>query len=89
MIDRKHYGVLAFPTSQAAAAAEAKALAAGYICRLIPMPEEVSAGCGLVLQVPVGQTREMAHLLTESGILLDGYYEVWFQDRRKTVRRMV
>lgn len=89
MIDRKHYGIIAFPTSQAAAAAEAAGLAAGVECRLIPMPEQVSAGCGLVLQVSMEKIKETEKLLANSHIHLEGCYEVWFENRRKTVRRIV
>jgi hypothetical protein len=85
MIDRRHYGIIAFPTSQAAAAAEAIALAAGYACRLIPMPEQISAGCGLVLQTILAELSEIRMLLSGQNVSLDGCYEVRFENRKKFV----
>lgn len=85
MIDRRHYGIIAFPTSQAAAAAEAAVLAAGYACRLIPMPEQISAGCGLVLQTSLEELSEIRLLLSGQNVSLDGCYEVRFENRKKFV----
>lgn len=87
-MNRKHYGVITFPTSQAAAAAEAQVKAAGYECRLIPMPEQISAGCGLVLQVSVEQTLDIQKQLIDHQISLEGSYEVWFENRKKFVQKM-
>ena len=85
MIDRKHYGIVSFPTSQAAAAAEAVVLKAGRECRLIPMPEQISAGCGLVLQTHLTELTAIRLLLTERSISNDGCYEVRFENRKKSV----
>lgn len=85
MIDRRHYGIIAFPTSQAAAAAEATVLAAGYLCRLIPMPEQISAGCGLVLQTRLEELAEIRSLLSKHNVSLDGFYEASFENRKKFV----
>lgn len=87
-MNRKHYGVITFPTSQAAAAAEAQVKTAGYACRLIPMPEQISAGCGLVLQVSVEQTLDIQKQLRDRQISLEGSYEVWFENRKKFVQKM-
>ena len=84
-MNRKHYAVVAFPTSQAAAAAEIKIDAAAYECRLIPMPEQISAGCGLVLQFLVEDAKAVQTILEANRIAIDGYYEVQFIDRKKTV----
>lgn len=89
MINRKHYGIIAFPTSQAAASAEATAQAEGQVGRLIPMPAEVAAGCGLVLQVPIEKLKEVEELLIRHQTLFEGSYEVWFENRHKTVKRIV
>lgn len=85
MIDRRHYGIIAFPTSQAAAAAEAVVLEAGHECRLIPMPEQISAGCGLVLQTHLEELTAVRLLLAEHAISNDGCYEVRFENRNKSV----
>lgn len=85
MIDRRHYGIIAFPTSQAAASAEATVLAAGYACRLIPMPEQISAGCGLVLQTNLEALSVIRVLLSSQSVSLDGCYEVRFENRKKFV----
>lgn len=85
MIDRKHYGIVAFPTSQAAAAAEAIILDADRECRLIPMPEQISAGCGLVLQTHLDELNAVRLLLSEQAISNEGCYEVRFENRIKTL----
>lgn len=85
MIDRRHYGIVAFPTSRAAAAAEAVVLDAGRECRLIPMPEQISAGCGLVLQTHLDELTAVRLLLSEYAISNDGCFEVRFENRKKFV----
>ena len=49
------------------------------------MPEQISAGCGLVLQFPVEDAKAVQTILEANRIAIDGYYEVQFIDRKKTV----
>lgn len=83
-MNRNHYAIVAFPTSQAAAAAEIH-VSSAFDCRLIPMPEQLSAGCGLVLQFPVEDVKAVQTILEENRIAVDGYYEVHFLNRKKSV----
>ena len=84
-MNRKHYAIVAFPTSQAAAAAEIHVSDSAIDCRLIPMPEQLSAGCGLVLQFSVEDVKAVQTILEENRIAVDGYYEVHFLNRKKSV----
>ncbi|MDN6626210.1 MAG: DUF3343 domain-containing protein [Pisciglobus halotolerans] len=84
-MDRKHYAIVAFPTSQAAAAAEIHVSDSAFDCRLIPMPEQIAAGCGLVLQLPVEDVKAVQSILEKNRIAVDEYYEVHFINRKKSV----
>lgn len=66
-------------------AVEAIVLDADRECRLIPMPEQISAGCGLVPQTHLDELNAVRLLLSEQAISNDGRYEVRFENRIKTV----
>lgn len=45
--------------------------------RLIPVPRQISAGCGMAWAAPL-ESREIIHpILTEQNMDVDGEYEVW------------
>ena len=50
--------IITFPTTTAAMAAEHFSLAQGLPGRIIPMPREITAGCGLVWKAPP-ESREL------------------------------
>ncbi len=86
MIDRKHYGIVVFSSSSAASQAEIKIANQGWNGRLIPIPEQVSAGCGLVLQLSMEDLNEIEPFMIKEAISYDGIYEVLVsKDRKKTV----
>ncbi|SEL26667.1 Protein of unknown function [Carnobacterium iners] len=86
MINRQHYGILVFESSSAASQAEIKMTEKNWSCRLIPIPEQLSAGCGLVLQLSVGDLKEIKTFITKEAISCDGIYEVKVsKERKKTV----
>ena len=86
MIDRKRYGIVVFSTSQAAAQAEIKMQAVGFECRLISLPEQINAGCGLVLQFSLFDKKEIKDSLQKEKITISGIYEVTLtKSRQKTV----
>ena len=51
MRQKKRYMILTFKTTTAAMAMEKKCGAAGIPGRLIPLPGEISAGCGLAWRI--------------------------------------
>lgn len=86
MIDRKHYGIVVFASSSAASQAEIKMKEKDWTGRLIPIPEQISAGCGLVLQIPMQDLKKVETFIIEEAISYDGIYEVLVsKDRKKTI----
>ncbi|WP_414839178.1 DUF3343 domain-containing protein [Carnobacterium sp. TMP28] len=86
MINRKHYGILVFESSSAASQAEIKITEKNWTCRLIPIPEQLSAGCGLVLQLSMDDVKEIKAFITKEAISCEGIYEVIVsKERKKTV----
>ena len=64
-----------FPGTHAAISAEKKLLAAGIAVRVMPLPDEVGAGCGMCLRVAVADAqRAAAALHGEQG---PGYQETY------------
>ena len=76
MIDRKHYGIVVFASSSAASQAEIKIENRGWTVRLIPIPNQVSAGCGLVLQISMKDIKEIEIFIIKEAISYAGIYEV-------------
>lgn len=90
MIDRKHYGIVSFSNSQAAVQAEIKTQKSGLECRLIPLPEQIHSGCGLVLQFSLENLILMKNSLSKDNSPFDGMYEVIIsKNRKKTVLLLV
>ncbi|WP_051912642.1 DUF3343 domain-containing protein [Carnobacterium funditum] len=86
MINRKHYGIVVFPSSSAASQAEIKIGENGWHCRLIPIPEQISAGCGLVLQLSIEDLKEIEAFITKETVIYDEIYEVMVsKERKKTI----
>lgn len=85
MINRTHYGILSFSSSQAAGQAELT-MEEKVECRLIPLPPQLSKGCGLVLQFPWSEVILLSEYVKEKGIQHEGIYEVRVSEiRAKTV----
>ncbi|UTC64771.1 DUF3343 domain-containing protein [Treponema sp. OMZ 788] len=71
----KTYGVFSFSSSHHAIAAEAVTSGGSLTdARLIPLPPEISAGCGLVLRVNEDGIKEASRLLAEAEIPYTGTY---------------
>ena len=60
--------IVAFYTTHDAMAFEDYCLENGAAGRLIPLPREISAGCGLAWSAPPGDEGEMRALLRAAGI---------------------
>ena len=60
--------IVAFYTTHDAMAFEDYCNARGAEGRLIPLPREISAGCGLAWSAPPGDPEEIDALLREAGI---------------------
>lgn len=68
--------IIAFSTTTQAMAMEKKAAESGFKGRLIPVPREITAGCGLAWKC-AGQTEETAEsFLQEKMLAYNGIYRV-------------
>lgn len=64
---RKTYIVLSFRTTLQAMEWEKQCLAADVPGRLIPLPREISAGCGLAWRMPPEEFEQWQHRLDAAG----------------------
>ena len=60
--------VIAFYTTHDAMAFEEACLKSGAAGRLIPLPKEISAGCGLAWSAPPGEEASLRGVLEKAGI---------------------
>lgn len=67
--------LIAFPSSHAAMEAELLAEDEGIACRLIPLPPDIHAGCGLVLRCEQSVSEDIIALLDAHHVALDGVYD--------------
>lgn len=68
--------IITFHTTTAAMAMEGMCHERGLPGRLIPVPREITAGCGMAWKAPVESRAALAQAAGESGIALDGEYEL-------------
>jgi len=63
--------IIAFPSTSDAIAAEKACKENGHAGRLIPIPGEISAGCGLAWAAPVEEKNEILTLLENNRIAVE------------------
>lgn len=76
MISKKLSLVISFKKTVDAMAFEEHCLKSNVSGRLIPLPKEISAGCGLAWKCEVSQLDEMKKVLTELNIECDKITEI-------------
>jgi hypothetical protein len=76
MLQKKLCLVVTFDATAAAMAAEKYCLEKGVPGRLIPVPREITAGCGLAWKAEVGQEEAVTAALQEAGIAYSGVHRV-------------
>ena len=76
MLQKRLCLVVTFDATAAAMAAEKYCLEKGVPGRLIPVPREITAGCGLAWKAEVGQEEAVPAALREAGIAYSGAYRV-------------
>lgn len=76
MLQRKLCLVVTFDATAAAMAAEKYCLERGVPGRLIPVPREITAGCGLAWKVEVDQEEAVTAALEAAGIAYSGVHLV-------------
>lgn len=68
--------MVAFPTTTDAMHMQIAAGKRNLPGRMIPVPEVISAGCGLAWCTDPEQRSEIASVIEEEGIRTEGYYEI-------------
>lgn len=76
MLQKKLCLVVTFDATAAAMAAEKYCLERGVPGRLIPVPREITAGCGLAWKAEVGQEEAVTAALEAAGIAFSGVHRV-------------
>ena len=76
MLHKKLCLVVTFDATAAAMAAEKYCLERDVPGRLIPVPREITAGCGLAWKAEVEQEEAVTAALEEAGIKYGGVYRI-------------
>ena len=76
MLQKKLCLVVTFDATAAAMAAEKYCLERGVPGRLIPVPREITAGCGLAWKAEVDQEESVTAALEAVGIAYSGVHRV-------------
>ena len=69
--------VITFRTTTDAMAMEKRCRQSGLPGRLIPVPQQISAGCGMAWCAEPEEGSRLRRAAAESGLTAEGYYEVW------------
>ncbi len=85
-MDNETFGVFSFSSSHYAIAAEVAAKGSED-ARLIPLPPEISAGCGLVLRVSEPGIKNTAKLLKEAEIPYEEIYTLKIKNKKRFAER--
>ena len=76
MREKRLYLVITFHTTSAAMAMEALCAEKGLPGRLIPVPREITAGCGMAFRAEVEQEQSLLDAAKDAGIQVDGVYKL-------------
>lgn len=68
--------IVTFRTTTAAMAMEKHCLAHGIPGRLIPVPREISSGCGMSWSAPPDSRDQVENAARNAGIDIEGTYEI-------------
>jgi len=73
---KQHRLIVTFHTTTAAMAMEKACTERGVPGRLIPVPREITAGCGMAWSAPPDARDAIEKAAREAGIETDGWYEL-------------
>ena len=76
MREKREYLVITFHTTSAAMAMEALCAEKALPGRLIPVPREITGGCGMAFRADVEQEQSLLDAAKEWGIQVDGVYKL-------------
>ena len=74
--DRIKRVVFTFHTTTMAMKMEQESRRAGRLGRLIPVPRQISAGCGMAWSAPVEDRKDLELLIRARGIEAEGIHEL-------------
>ncbi len=77
MREKRLYLVITFHTTSAAMAMEAMCAEKGLPGRLIPVPREITAGCGMSFRAEPEQEESLIAAAAEANIQVDGTYKLY------------
>lgn len=76
MREKRLYLIITFPTTSAAMAMEALCAEKSLPGRLIPVPREITAGCGMAFRSEPDQEQALLSAAAQAGIQVDGTYRL-------------
>ena len=76
MREKKPRLIITFHTTTAAMAMEIACCRAGLPGRLIPVPREITAGCGMAWSAPPEARADLEAFVRQEAIVTDGWYEL-------------
>jgi hypothetical protein len=68
MIRDIEYSVILFLSTNHAVKAESILLKGGFLCKLIPVPRNISSDCGVCVRIPSIEKKQAIKVLTDSNI---------------------
>lgn len=68
--------IVTFHTTTAAMGMEMACAKAGMPGRLIPVPREITAGCGMAWSAPVEARTQLEDFVRQQAITTDGWYQL-------------
>lgn len=68
--------IVTFHTTTAAMGMEMACAKAGLPGRLIPVPREITAGCGMAWSAPVEARTQLEDFVRQQAITTDGWYQL-------------
>ncbi len=74
--EKKLWLIVTFPTTAAAMAMEKLCMEQGLAGRLIPVPREISAGCGMSWRAPTEEKERLTAAAAQASIPVENTYEI-------------
>jgi hypothetical protein len=84
----EEFNIISFESTHMAIKSERILLESGFDVRIIPVPREITASCGLALQINIEDFDKSKKVLEEQTVLFSGYYLVKRTGLKKEVLDM-
>lgn len=86
--DTLTYTIFLFPNSHVAIKAELTTKKLFPSSRLIPLPPEVSAGCGMVLRADFEETEAVSECLKNANVEVQNSYKLKIVDGKRIIEKL-